>query len=125
MRTTDRKNQAEILHPPVGSGNTPSVLEPQPQDITTNHLEEPKVWRTIGRLLHEANFILFFIGLHWLIKLWLTKTEQLHEWWATYLLTVSIFFALIVFTVVFGSEVIVDCKHALAFAWRRVLNKDE
>ena len=125
MKKSDRKDGTEILNPPTSSGDKLAVFESQSQGITTNRLEEPKVWRTIGRLLLEAIYILFFIGLHWLIKWWLTKTDQMHEWWATYLLTVSIFFALILFTVIFGSEVIVDCKHAIEFAWRRVLNKDE
>jgi len=38
------------------------------------------------------------------IKWWLSKTQQGGEWWATYLSSVSILFAVVAFTVIFGSE---------------------
>ena len=84
---------------------------------------EPNVWRTLGRLLHETIYIVFFIGLHWVIKWWLVKTHQDQDWWAQYLLTASIVFAIIAFTVIFGCELVVDCKHAIRFAYNELWKK--
>jgi hypothetical protein len=85
----------------------------------------PSIWQTLGRLFHESVYIVFFVGLHWLIKWWLTKTHQDQEWWARYLLNVSIVFAVVAFTVVFGCELILDCRQiirVLLKAFRRKAN---
>ena len=85
---------------------------------TETNQSAPSIWRTLGRLLHESVYILFFVGVHKLIRWWLITTEQDQEWWARYLLQLSIAFAVIAFTVIFGSELVVDCKVALLFAYR-------
>jgi hypothetical protein len=84
---------------------------------------EPTIWRTIGRLLHETLYIGFFSGLHWVINWGLVKTHQDQEWSAQYLVHVSKAFAVIAFTVIFGSELIVQCKNAILFAYNEVWKK--
>ena len=83
----------------------------------------PSIWRTLGRLLHESLYIVFFVGLHWIIKWWLSKTQQGDEWWATYLSSVSILFAVVAFTVIFGSELILDCRQIIVFVLKAFRGK--
>jgi hypothetical protein len=92
--------------------------EPQPQDGEPE--SPPSAGRILGRLVHEAIYTIFFIGTHYLIKLWLVATGQMNEWWAQYLLTLSIIFALVAFTIIFGCELIVDCKRAIENAWKNI-----
>jgi hypothetical protein len=86
---------------------------------------EPSAWHTIGRLFNEFIYIAFFLGSHWLLKLWLKETGQDKEWWAIYLLNVSILFAVIAFTGIFGSELIADCKHAVDFIIEQFKKRNE
>jgi NhaP-type Na+/H+ or K+/H+ antiporter len=123
MKTDTEQDKSEILLQPPKSGGDLAATKSHEQEIAIINTQEPSVWRTIGRLLREAIFIVFFIGLHWIIKWWLIKTNQEHEWWAEYLLIVSTWYAVIAFTVIFGSELIVQCKRAIEFVWKNIRNK--
>lgn len=84
---------------------------------------EPSIWHTLGRLLHEFIYIVFFMALHAVIKWGLTETHQEKERWAIYLLYVSIVYALTAFTVIFGAELVVDCVRAVRYALRQIRKK--
>lgn len=117
---TATKDRTEDLNIPSHPNSEQINIVNQVNSLATNSVEEPSVWRTIGRLFTEAIFIFAYIGVHGLIKWWLVKTGQEGEWWAQYLLTVSVFFAIIAFTVIFGCELIVNCKRAIKFAWNNL-----
>jgi hypothetical protein len=104
-----------------GASLTNAEVELTQQNIShSKESSEPNVWRAVGRLAHESIYIIFFIGTHWAIKWWLVKTHQEQEWWAKYLLNISIAFAVAAFTVIFGVELIVDCKRAIQYAYKEL-----
>jgi hypothetical protein len=117
--TKDRKTN-DLFSPDVSSRSIVVRNDSQELERIRTEALEPSIWRTLGRLLHEFIFIAFFIGIHWLIKQVLIRTQQEHEWWAIYLLYVSIIYAAIAFTIIFGAELIVDCKRAVQSAIRRI-----
>ena len=100
-----------------------SAYSPQQIEKPETEVPEPKLGRTLGRLFHEFLYIAFFVGLHWAIKWGLTKTHQENESWATYLLFVSILYALVAFTIIFGAELTVDCVRAVRSAIRYIRKK--
>ena len=100
-----------------------SAYSPQQVEKPRTEVPEPKVGHTLGRLLHEFLYIAFFMGLHWIIKWGLTKTHQENEPWAVYLLFVSILYALVAFTIIFGAELAVDCVRAIRYAIRQIRKK--
>ncbi len=97
-----------------------STYSPQQLEKPDIEVPEPTAGHTLGRLLHEFLYIAFFMGLHWVIKWGLTKTNQENEGWAAYLLYVSILYALVAFTIIFGAELVVDCVRAVKFAVRQI-----
>jgi hypothetical protein len=100
-----------------------SAYSQQQIEETKTGALEPKIGRTLGRLLHEFVYIVFFMGLHWVIKWMLTETHQGNEKWALYLLYVSKVYALTAFTIIFGAELAVDCVRAVKFALRQIRKK--
>lgn len=111
---------------PFDVGTSPggiSTYNSQQVEKPETEVPEPKVGHTLGRLLHEFLYIAFFMGLHWVIKWGLTKSHQENEPWAVYLLFVSILYALVAFTIIFGAELVVDCVRAVKFAIRQIRKK--
>lgn len=112
LKTRDRFNSNARLQGGKSPGSIASYHKSN-LERKKNQILEPSIWRTLGRLLHEFVFIVFFIGTHWIIKLSLITTKQQSEWWARYLIDVSRIYAGVAFTVVFGAELIMDCKQAI------------
>jgi hypothetical protein len=84
---------------------------------------EPNVWRTLGRLSHEFIVILAIIFIHWFIKLWSAKTQEENDWLVIFLIYAIKVFAAIAFPIIFGAELIADCKQAVQYAIRRFREK--
>jgi hypothetical protein len=119
--TADASISSDLLRTPE---NLPSEAKEE-EIISAENGVHPSAWHIIGRLLHESIYTLFFIGLHWVMKIWLIFTGQENEWWAQYLLTLSIIFALIAFTIIFGCELLVDCKRAIEYLLKNFRRKKE
>lgn len=94
-----------------------SVAGRQQPERPVEEAPEPGIWRTLGRLLRESVYAMCFIGVHWGLKWFLTKTKQEDEWWAVYLLNVTALYALIAVVIIFGAELVTDCIRAI----RRIL----
>ena len=96
--------------------NQTQDLQPT-SNLANDSFEEPSGIQLITRLLIESLFVFFLIGIHWLLKLSLEYTKFENEWWAKFLLTITVWFAIISFTVIFGCEVIINCKRAIKYTW--------
>jgi hypothetical protein len=104
----------------LGAQSPAALMSNDRQQLNTTGSEspEPRVWRTLGRMLHESIIFLLFIGLNWITRWILTKTGQEHEWWAIYISYVLIISATLVITVMAGIELIAGCKRAFKFIKR-------
>jgi hypothetical protein len=110
--------ERNLMEPPQSKRN--EETSGSDTGATGHNSSEVNLWRLLGRLGTEAVLIGFFVGQKWILKLLIHSTRLEDEWWARWLMSVSALFAVVGFTVIAGSELVIDCAAALRAARRAI-----